>query len=104
MPLRQPLFAFAAHMELQSAINPVNALYIPRVSLPTKDRMQRAISVLGILFNQLQKLLDNWLIPIRIWLVLIDRSADLHCFAGRANTQVVLLPGKVYQFPFLRRL
>lgn len=104
MPLRQPLFAFAAHIELQAAIYPVNSLYVPRIALPTKNRMQRAISVLGILFNQLQKLLDNWLIPIRIRLVLIDRSADLHCFAGRPNTQVVLLPDKVYQFPFLRRL
>ncbi len=77
---------------------------IPSVTLPTKKAEQLAKPISGIPLNQFQQLLYDWLIPIGVRLVMIDGSTEIQCLTGRPQAYAVLLPGKVYQFPFLRRL
>ena len=62
MPIRQAALALATQVELESAINAVHPLVIPRMAVPSQNRIQLAKTVTGIAFNQRQQRLDDRLI------------------------------------------
>lgn len=82
----------------------MDTFMVPPIALPTKNGKQFAKSPPGMLINQLQKLFDDRLISICIRLVVVDAAADLYSLACRSKAHIMLLPGKVYQPPLLRRL
>jgi len=73
---RQALFSFTTKIQLQQAVNPVNAFMVPAIALSAQQLEQLLKTVSQIAFRQLSQRLDHRFITPGIGLVKIHRPAQ----------------------------